>query len=265
MADSAVSSGLKQIYSPLKQRPDEHLPQYKLKWRQGQLLAEISEQVKQPLLPALETEEWLVKCLKHSPVWVIRIDPELGEARLKLWANACEQANKPMFLRIPADHTLLKQRNSFSWWLKRLLDWSIAAVLLLILSPVTLGLVLLMRIYLPGPTFVGQWQIGERGKLFRLFKFRTMVCIENFDHSQPEDETYTALVGLLIRKYNLDGMLQLFNVLRGEMSLVGPRPWTLYDAVRISPEERQQLNALPGITGTWLWRRSQTSKVSLHP
>jgi lipopolysaccharide/colanic/teichoic acid biosynthesis glycosyltransferase len=66
-----------------------------------------------------------------------------------------------------------------------------------------------------------------------------------------ENDPRVTPIGRWMRKYSLDELPQLFNVLRGEMSLVGPRPWALYDAVRLSPAVRQRLNALPGITGIW--------------
>jgi len=204
------------------------MPSCTLKWRQGKLLVSLAPRDKQPYLPSIESEQWLVDCLKHSPVRLIRIDPDLGESWLKLWADACEQANKAVFLRLPSARELPRWR---WWWLKRLIDWSAAAVLLLALSPVMLVLVLLMHVYSPGPIFLRQWYVGERGKLFRVFKFRT-----------------TGLERLM-RKYSLDALPQLLNVVRGEMSLVGPRPWTLDEAVRLSPEGRQQLNKLPGIIG----------------
>jgi hypothetical protein len=224
------------IYTPFEQQPDKHLPECTLKWRQGQLLAKQPQQVKQPQVPLLKSEQSLVECLKCSPVKLLRIDPDLGETGLRLWADACEQANKPVFLRIPATQELPRQRSLLRPWLNRLLDWSAAALLLLALSPVMLGLVLLWRVHAPGPIFCREWHIGERGKLFRLLKFRT-------------DAPLITLLGRWMGKYSLYELPQLFNVLRGEMSLVGPRPWTLHDAVRISPEKRQQMNALPGITG----------------
>jgi len=61
----------------------------------------------------------------------------------------------------------------------------------------------------------------------------------------------TTSIGKWLRKYSLDELPQLFNVLRGEMSLVGPRPWALYDALRIDEAGKTRLNALPGITGAW--------------
>lgn len=124
-----------------------------------------------------------------------------------------------------------------------------------------LGLMLLMQVYSPGPIFFQQWRVGERGKLFRVLKFRTMmVDAEKLHHQvmgnqkglhKREDDPRVTPLGRWLRKYSLDELPQLINVLRGEMSLVGPRPWALYDAVRISPEGQKRLRALPGITGVW--------------
>lgn len=239
----------------------ERSPECMLKWRRGQLLVSLESQGKQPYLPALENEQRLVECLQNSPVGLIRIDPALGEAKLKLWADACEQAEKPVFLRIPSAHQLLRRQNPVSSRLKRLFDWSIALLLLLILSPLMLGLSVLIIMRSPGPIFFTQWRVGKRGKLFRIFKFRTMtVDAEQLHHvvmgNQPglhkcENDPRVTSLGHWMRKYSLDELPQLFNVLRGEMSLVGPRPWALYDAVRIRPEMQHRLNALPGITGIW--------------
>jgi len=69
-------------------------------------------------------------------------------------------------------------------------------------------------------------------------------------HKLENDPRVTS-VGRWLRRHSLDELPQLINVLRGEMSLVGPRPWALYDVVRISPDLQQRLNALPGMTGAW--------------
>jgi lipopolysaccharide/colanic/teichoic acid biosynthesis glycosyltransferase len=239
---------------------DNQSPHCTLKWRQGQLLVNLEQQPLQRHLPSLNSEQWLVKCLKHSPVRLVRIDPAVGKVSLKLWAEACEQANKPIFLRLPTTHALSSKRCPKSWWLlKRLVDWSAAALLLLVLSPVMLGIVCLMRVYSPGPILLRQWCVGERGKLFRLLKFRTMVMnaqtldreVMGNQKSLQKSEANTSItpLGRWMRKYSLDRLPGLFNILQGEMSLVGPHPWTLYDAVRISPEKRQQLKLLPGIIG----------------
>lgn len=247
-----------------------------LKWRQGQLLVRPEQQllqVEKPNLPPLENEQWLVECLKHSPVRLVRIDPAVGEARLKFWASACEQASKSVFLRLSAAHALPSKRYPRSWRLKRLIDWSAAILLLLILSPVILGLVCLMRIQSPEPVFCSSWCVGERGKLFRLFKFRTSVAnAQTLDCSvmgnqnswqKPEDGSHMTPLGRWMHKYTLDKLPQLLNVLRGEMSLVAPPPWALDDVVRISSEGCVELNALPGIIGA-LQEKASSNLLDLN-
>lgn len=225
----------------------------------------------QPYLPTLENEQWLVECLKHSPVRLIRIEPDLGEARLKFWLQACEQANKAIFLHLSAAHKLPSKRCPRSRWFKRLIDWIAAALLLLLLSPVMLGLVCLMRVQSPSwQIFFREWCVGERGKLFRLFKFRTMVMnaqtleqevMGNQKTLHDRDDLSITPLGRWMRKNSLDKLPQLFNVLRGEMSLVGRHPWTLYDAVRLSPEARVELKALPGL----VLNKSGKNKLSKIP
>lgn len=242
-------------------RQTDHAPGYLLKWRQKQLLVRLGDQVNAPYLPALENPQQLVECLKHSPVEIVSLTPEIGEAKLTFWANACEQAGKMMFIRVPSTPELPNKKAGIRWSLKRFIDRGTAALLLLLLSPVLLGLALLIMVRSPGPVFFTQWRVGERGKLFRILKFRTMgVGAEHLHHQvmgqqtglhkHTNDPRVTPL-GRWMRKYSLDELPQLLNVLRGEMSFVGPRPWALYDAVRISPAMQHRLNALPGITGVW--------------
>ncbi len=227
-----------------------------LQWRRGQLLVKAPGQVLQPYLPSLDKEQSLVKCLEHSPVSLVRIDPKLGEYWVKVWASACEQAAKPIFLRLPSAEQMSKQGSpwrSFQW----LFDWILALVFLLAVSPVMLILVLLMRVNSRETFFEREWRVGKRGKLFRAIKFRT-----TYDGlPATEDEQNVTPLGRWMRKYNIDNLPQLFNVLQGEMSLVGHRCWTLEEAVRLSSEKQRELNKLPGITGYW---EVETESKQLH-
>ena len=229
-----------------------------LKWRQGQLLVSLEQpnrRVYLPSLPPLETEEWLVECLKHSYVKLIRIDAALGEVSLKLWADACEKANKAVFLRLHPTIKLPKQQRSLTKSLMQLLDWIIAALLLLVLSPVIVVLFCLLRMQSSEPLLYGQWHVGERGKLFRRFKFRTTVVNTHMLENQlitepinilkPHTNSKNTNLGYWMRKFKLDRLPQLFNVLRGEMKLMKPRPLTLEQALNFSLEERQTNNTLP--------------------
>jgi lipopolysaccharide/colanic/teichoic acid biosynthesis glycosyltransferase len=257
---TSVRPTLQNYYTVKQQQQDHPSQHYTLQWRRGQLLVMLPGVVKQPYMPSLDKQQLLVECLKHSPVNLVRIDPRLGEARLKLWADACLAAHKPIFLRIPKSDKQ-QQADSVLWLLKRLVDWLTALVFLLAVSPIVLGLLLLMRISSPGAIFSCQWHVGERGKLFKVFKFRTTTLSKQVNGDQAnayqsslcdgKDEQNLTPLGHWMRKYGLDNLPQLWNVLRGDMSLTGPRCWTLEDAVRLNLEAQQQLNKLPGVMGSW--------------
>ncbi len=243
------------------QKADRPMTSCSLKWRQQKLWVKKIQSKSTHVLPALKRPEWLQNCLKLSSVRQICIDPQLSQAEIKLWADAGKQAKKQIFLRIPSCQKVLSLKNNFSWRVKRVLDWSTAAVLLLLTSPILLTIALLIKILTPGPIFFSQWRVGTRGRLFQIYKFRTMVVHAEQQHHQimgttaglhkcENDPRVTPLGGWL-RKYSLDELPQLFNVLKGDISLVGPRPWALYDALRLGKAGNSRLNALPGITGAW--------------
>jgi lipopolysaccharide/colanic/teichoic acid biosynthesis glycosyltransferase len=233
---------------------------YMLKWRQKQLLVRRG-QSSAPHLACPDNPAWVAACLARSPIKLVRLSSDLGEAKLVFWANACQKAGKSAFLQVPSTPELPRKKAGVSWWLKRLLDRILAAFALLLFSPILLALALLIRLQSPGPMFFYQWRVGERGKLFQIIKFRTMIVgAEQLHHKvmgnqsglhKHKDDPRVTPIGRWMRKYSLDELPQLVNVLRGEMSFVGPRPWALYDAVRINPDMRRRLNALPGITGAW--------------
>ncbi|MDZ7961410.1 MAG: sugar transferase [Aulosira sp. DedQUE10] len=227
---------------------DQSSPYCTLLWRQGQLLVKSPKYIKQPYLPSLDDKQWLVECLKHSPVRLVSIDATLGEDLLRFWAEACEAANKPIFLRLPSVNQRLKKGNSFVRLWKRLVDWVIAFVLLVVLSPVMLGLVLLMQVDSPGSLFSFEWLVGERGKVFRAIKFRTIEA----HNVTPLRRSFS--------KSGLHNFPQLWNVLQGDRGLVRCLPtsrsasthcWTLADAVQLSSPTQQNLNAASEMIGSW--------------
>jgi hypothetical protein len=225
---SSTSTPL-QSYLTCKKPRDNHSPQCLLQWRQGQLLVRRSQDVKQPYLPSMDNDPWLVSCLQHSRVQLVCVDAALGEAEVQRWADACEQANKPVFLRGAIAKKMPKPRPmDLSCWAKCLIDWMVALLLLIVLSPVMLAVVALMYVYSRGDIFSLTWHVGARGKLFRVFRFRTKAVTVDAPRTTP--------LASLICKYSLDELPRLFNVLRGEMSLLGPRPWSLHEVMRFSPE-----------------------------
>jgi exopolysaccharide biosynthesis polyprenyl glycosylphosphotransferase len=151
--------------------------------------------------------------------------------------------------------------------LKRTMDFAAAAVALVVLAPLFALVALLIKLDSPGPVFFRQLRMGRGGTTFLIFKFRSMAADADARkretmhlnmHSSgdarmfkiPEDPR-TTRVGRLLRRYSLDELPQLINVLRGEMSLVGPRPLILEEDEHVSDWARRRLDLRPGITGLW--------------
>ena len=131
--------------------------------------------------------------------------------------------------------------------IKRVMDFVFATILLVVFSPLMLFTAILIKIDSRGPVFFRQERVGKDGKIFRIFKFRSMVSDNDMRDFSSRDE-YT-FVGKIIRRLSLDELPQLFNVIRGEMSLVGPRPWVVEYWTNMNKEERVRASVLPGITG----------------
>jgi sugar transferase EpsL len=132
---------------------------------------------------------------------------------------------------------------------KRAIDVILAVTLLLLFSPVVLAAAILIRAHLGRPVFFSQTRIGYLDRPFRIWKFRTMT--ERTDAQGmllPDRERLTPL-GRLLRRSSLDEVPQLWNVLRGEMSLIGPRPLLPQYLPRYSMAQRRRHEVQPGITG----------------
>jgi lipopolysaccharide/colanic/teichoic acid biosynthesis glycosyltransferase len=128
---------------------------------------------------------------------------------------------------------------------KRALDVLLAASLLPALSPLMCAIALLVKATSPGGAFFRQVRVGKDGRCFTIYKFRTMINRA----TPPGNDPYPTRVGRLLRKSSLDELPQLFNVLKGDMSFVGPRPDLPHHVERYSPFQRQRLRMRPGITG----------------
>ncbi len=151
------------------------------------------------------------------------------------------------------------------FWAKRLFDVIAAALILVLAFPVYLAIAIAIRIDSPGPIFYGQTRVGLHGRPFKAWKFRSMV--QNADHLQAQLEQMNQTkdgvlfkikqdpritrVGRFIRRYSLDELPQIFNVLIGEMSLVGPRPLPLRDVEKFKQRYFIRQDVLPGVTGLW--------------
>ena len=147
--------------------------------------------------------------------------------------------------------------------LKRTVDVIGAGLALLVLAPMLIAIALMVKLTSPGPVLFRQTRIGRDGKEFTLFKFRTMV--DGAEHMKAElehrneadglfkiaEDPRTTGVGRRLRRSSLDELPQLINVLRGEMSLVGPRPLVPHEDARVEGWHRHRLAVLPGMTGLW--------------
>jgi exopolysaccharide biosynthesis polyprenyl glycosylphosphotransferase len=148
--------------------------------------------------------------------------------------------------------------------IKRGLDAVFSAIFLICLSPIFLLTGLAIKIEDPGPVFFAQVRVGKWGKLFKMYKFRSMVVnadklkSELLDHNETggvifkmkEDPRITR-VGKFIRKYSIDELPQFINVLKGNMSLVGPRPPVPAEVSEYTMPDRKRLEVKPGITCIW--------------
>lgn len=132
---------------------------------------------------------------------------------------------------------------------KRILDLVISILCILILSPVMLVLVFLVGIKYGFPIIFHQKRPGYRGKPFWIYKFRTMTdAYDENDNLLPDSKRLTRL-GSFLRSTSLDELPELFNVLKGDMSIVGPRPLLMQYLERYSPEQARRHDVLPGLTG----------------
>jgi lipopolysaccharide/colanic/teichoic acid biosynthesis glycosyltransferase len=147
--------------------------------------------------------------------------------------------------------------------MKGLLDRAAAAVMLLVLLPVLVAIAVVIRLDSPGRAFFRQVRVGRNGELFRIYKFRTMVAgaeelKASLDNSEgngllfkQRNDPRVTRVGRILRRTSLDEIPQLINVLRGEMSLVGPRPALPEEVEQYTWLEQRRLAVTPGITGAW--------------
>lgn len=159
--------------------------------------------------------------------------------------------------------------SSFGYeFLKRAVDVTCCVVLMPALLPVLLALALAVRLSSPGPVFYREQRVGRAGKLFTIFKFRSMYTKEHLrdvlryteceviqlrrrqDQKHIHDPRVTS-VGRYLRKLSLDELPQLINVLRGEMSLVGPRPVVVAELQRYGARAYFYKLTVPGVTGLW--------------
>ena len=152
----------------------------------------------------------------------------------------------------------------WNWWIKRSMDLAIATTVLVLAAPLMLLIALAIKLDSPGPVLFRQTRIGKGGKPFTLYKFRSMV--DGADRQQEalrratgrsallfklRDDPRVTRVGRFLRRTSLDELPQFFNVLKGEMSVVGPRPPVPEEVAEYQDWHLQRLLVTPGLTGLW--------------
>jgi lipopolysaccharide/colanic/teichoic acid biosynthesis glycosyltransferase len=132
-------------------------------------------------------------------------------------------------------------------FIKRTLDISLALVLLIVTSPISIIVGILIKRESPGPIFFRQNRTGRHGQPFKMYKFRSMTHGNNVRDLTKQDEP--TRIGVIMRRLSIDEIPQLINVLHGDMSFIGPRPWIPEYYEHMTKRQRQRNDVRPGITG----------------
>jgi exopolysaccharide biosynthesis polyprenyl glycosylphosphotransferase len=220
-------------------------------------------------LRAHDTIEQVILALEKKPVNV-RVVPGFLDL-------AMSQATIENFDGLPLVGLRDPAIDGFDRIVKRAFDLAIATLTLLVTWPLLLLIAIAVKLDSPGPALFGQQRVGENGRLFLMYKFRSMVV--NADQLAPQsvqigDQLVTlhkvrndprvTRVGHFLRRMSLDELPQLFNVLRGEMSLVGPRPELPWLVEHYESWQRRRFAVPPGITGWWQINGRSDRMMHLH-
>lgn len=134
-------------------------------------------------------------------------------------------------------------------YIKRPMDFILSLLAIIILSPLLLIIAILVRVKLGKPVLFRQERPGLNEKIFTIYKFRTMTDQRDENGNLLPDNIRLTKFGKFLRSTSLDELPELFNILKGDMSIVGPRPQLVKDMVFMTPEQRKRHNVLPGLTG----------------
>jgi exopolysaccharide biosynthesis polyprenyl glycosylphosphotransferase len=198
----------------------------------------------------------------------------------ELFEIVTKKVSTEKYAGIPVLNVSPHYSNNLSFRLKRIVDILLSSIGLILLSPLFLIVGLLVKLSSEGPIFYKQLRVGKNGKVFNFYKFRSMTIDESGEESRRQqmiefiknnnniDENDNKIVntnritwiGKIIRRLSIDELPQLINVIRGEMSLVGPRPSLPYEFDNFDTWQKRRVSVLPGCTGVWqVWGRSSVS------
>ena len=203
----------------------------------------------------------------------IRITSELFDV-------VAEKVSTEKYADIPVIDVMSHYNNTLTFTLKRIFDIVFSLLALIVFSPVMLLITIAVKFSSSGPILFKQPRIGKSGKEFPFYKFRSMTVLQNEDEDQDRkkemidfmkddsadagkkiiNENRITWIGKIIRKTSLDELPQLLNVLKGDMSLVGPRPCLPYEYENYDEWQKRRVQVIPGCTGVWqVWGRSSVS------
>ena len=211
----------------------------------------------------------LVSKLHNLPVNV-RIIPDY-------FSLALYRASVDDFSGIPMINLRDPALNDVQRFVKRIFDLALCTILVLIAAPLYLIIALLIRLDSPGSIFFPQERLGENGRIFRMFKFRTMIIgAEKMQEGinqlngdgkiifKKRDDPRITRIGRFLRRTSLDELPQLFNVLKGDMSLVGPRPELPWMVDQYEPWQHKRFAVPQGMTGWWQVNGRSNKPMHLH-
>jgi exopolysaccharide biosynthesis polyprenyl glycosylphosphotransferase len=245
------------------------------------ILGTLSEIMK--IIASHEVDDIVIALPRRAHEQVSELVVQLHNIPVKIWvipdyfhlalhkATVLEFAGLPMLdLRAPA-------LNEYQRMTKRVFDLIVGTALLILMSPIMLIVAITIKLDSPGPVIYKSKRIGENGSLFEMLKFRSMVknadqlpidkqlrdLHGNLTHKIPDDPRVTR-VGKFIRRTSLDELPQLVNVLKGEMSLIGPRPELPVLVKHYEPWQRKRFAVPQGITGWWQINGRSDKPMHLH-
>ena len=134
-------------------------------------------------------------------------------------------------------------------YIKRILDFTLSLIALIVLSPILLITAILVKIKLGSPIIFKQQRPGKNEKIFTLYKFRTMTDKKDEEGNLLPDEQRLTKFGKILRSTSIDELPELINILKGDMSIVGPRPQLIKDMIFMTTEQRKRHTVRPGLTG----------------
>ena len=198
----------------------------------------------------------------------------------ELFDIVAKKVSTEKYADIPVIDVMSHYNNTLTFTLKRIFDIVFSLLALIVFSPVMLLITIAVKFSSSGPILFKQPRIGKSGKEFPFYKFRSMTVLQNEDEDQDRkkemidfmkddsadagkkiiNENRITWIGKIIRKTSLDELPQLLNVLKGDMSLVGPRPCLPYEYENYDEWQKRRVQVIPGCTGVWqVWGRSSVS------